>query len=351
MGRVCIVVGGDFKATRIAPKDILIFLAQVLPVGSFFDRGLAAGLPQVAPFYPSSRSEAMRQFVRASAVGLLGLALLASPAAVQAFRIQLTSPIPERVATADMIVVGKIASIGKESITVKETGQFKLDVSYSVAVVEVKEAIQGAKGMKKLDMGFPATAQPGLPRIPSLQVTTFTQGQELCLLLKKHPSEKFYVVVGNYDYNLNKKSPSYRNNEALIKRCAKLLAEPDKNLKSRVRADRVLTASMLVYRYRNPVGTKEEEVDDDQSKLIMKALAEADWKDLQPVFFKLGVNEKDGWKGPQAVRGRIQTIEMATRDWLKANAGKYRIKRYVAEEESKEGKESKETKKTKKDGK
>jgi hypothetical protein len=342
-GRACILADVDGKATGFERAGIFIFAAQVSSLGTLFDRGLAAGLPQVAPFYPSSRSEAMRRFVRASTVGLVGLVLLASPAAVHAFLIRLTQPIPERVAVADTIVVGKLASIGKKPITVKESGQFNAEVSYSVAVVEIRETIKGAKGMKKLELGFPATNQPGQPRIPSLQTTTFTQGQEICLLLKKHSSDKFYVVVGGYDYNLNKKNPNYRNSEALVRRCVKLLADPDKNLKSRARADRVLTASLLVYQYRDPVGSKEEEIDADQSKLIMKALAEADWKDVQPVFFKLSVNEKDGWKGPQAVRGRVQTLEAATREWIKANVNKYRIKRYVADKE--------ETKEPKKEGK
>jgi hypothetical protein len=281
----------------------------------------------------------MRRFLRAGGFGLVGLALLATPAVVWGFRIRVVTPIPERVALADVIVIGKVASIGKKPVMVKESG-LNREVAYSVAVFEIKETLKGTKGAKKIEVGILGAQQPGQPRIPSLQTTTLTQGQDLCLMLKKHESGKFHVLVGGYDYNLNKKSPNYRNSEALTRRCVKLLANPDKSLKSNVRSDRVLTASMLVYQYRDPVGSKEDEIDANQSKLIMRALAEGDWTDVQPVFFRLGPTEKDGWKGPQAVRGRTQPLGLAARQWLNANISKYRIKRFVPDME-----ESKDTKK------
>src|SRR6516164_11192393 len=112
-----------------------MIFAQVCPSGSFFDRRRAAAAPRVPPCYFSSRSDDMRRFLRAGGFGLVGLALLATPAVVWGFRIRVVTPIPERVALADVIVIGKVASIGKKPVMVKESG-LNREVAYSVAVFE-----------------------------------------------------------------------------------------------------------------------------------------------------------------------------------------------------------------------
>ena len=60
------------------------------------------------------------------------------------------------------------------------------------------------------------------------------------------------------------------------------VADPMASLKSKDANERVLTAGMLIYRYRdcrkNPNGkAKEEPIDAAQSKLILTAIAEGDW--------------------------------------------------------------------------
>ena len=47
----------------------------------------------------------------------------------------------------------------------------------------------------------------------------------------------------------------------------------------------------------------------------------------QNYFFRLGLTEKEGWKQPQDAAA----IPDAAKKWLKDNAEKYRIERYVAE--------------------
>jgi hypothetical protein len=74
----------------------------------------------------------------------------------------------------------------------------------------------------------------------------------------------------------------------------------------------------------------------DLSKLILEALAGADWGAPNgPVsphasFVRLGLTDKDGWAQPDD----IKEFAPAARKWLRAHADSYRIQRYVPEEKS-----------------
>ena len=84
--------------------------------------------------------------------------------------------------------------------------------------------------------------------------------------------------------------------------------------------------------------TKTEAVPAEESRLILRALADADWSGRafaplspQGVFLRLGLTEKDGWKPPADLRN----FPAAAQKWLKENAGKYRVRRYVPAKERK----------------
>ena len=87
-----------------------------------------------------------------------------------------------------------------------------------------------------------------------------------------------------------------------------------------------VTAALLVARYRNLRGgnARLEPIAAEESKLILAALAEADWNrpqtrfdQLHPmnVFNQLGLTQKDGWQ-PQNVR-TPQDYANAVRAWLR----------------------------------
>jgi hypothetical protein len=105
-------------------------------------------------------------------------------------------------------------------------------------------------------------------------------------------------------------------------------------LKSMDADERVFAASTLIRKYRAPmIGGRQEAIDAEESKLILKALASADW--AQPmgqshpwmVFNQLGVTAKDGWT-PVPVRD-IRELHKAAKDWLEKNADTYRIQKNV----------------------
>jgi hypothetical protein len=122
----------------------------------------------------------------------------------------------------------------------------------------------------------------------------------------------------------------------LAKRMAKRLEDPMAGLKSADAKERLLTAGMLLGRYRlstNGAG-KQVPIDAAESKLILEILAASDWNtapELMPtgaprtLFLQLGLEAKDGWQQP----GDLRELPVAARKWLRDNAGTYRIKRFA----------------------
>lgn len=248
-------------------------------------------------------------------------ALVLTTSAAQA-RVMAPPPIPDRVVKAEAIVVGKVTAV--EEKTVSANGQ-----EYQIAVVQVEEALLGAKGLTHVRVGFFPQRNP---RFPHLNLTV---GQEACFFLSKPAGATFYTTPMYFDV-IDKKSPD----NALVRRCGKLIADTKAGLASKEQEDRLLTVAMLVARYRvPPPGStnppKLEPIDAAESKLILQTLAEMDWSKSVPnlrvepasLFLRLGVTAKDGFTQPKD----FKELPDAAKKWLKDNADKYRIQRFVAE--------------------
>jgi hypothetical protein len=278
---------------------------------------------------------------------LVGLALLAVAAPAPGMAI-IAPPLANRVAVADCIVVGKVAKVDKTEAARAFPGATQ-KTAYKIAVVKITKHLLGAKGLTAIEVGFvpPPEFKGGvrpirpIRRYPQVELKP---GQEVCLLLNKHFEANFYTV-GIYA-NVIPKNNALDGQVKQIKQLVSLLAHPKKSLQAKADADRLTTASMLMARYRQvkpgmkfPYKTKP--IDQDESKLILTALLKADWSkparfgQVAPaqVFFQLGLKAEDGWK-PMPFR-QPNDFPEAAKAWLKANAGKYRIQRYVAEKADK----------------
>jgi hypothetical protein len=273
-------------------------------------------------------------------IGLAAVACLAFFSAAQA-KMLVVAPPPAalRPGPAEVIVVGKVTGFGSKLV---KGEMFKGDErDMQIATVKVGEVLMG-KDAKEIKVGFfpPANVQGG-PRIirrgPTVQLK---QDEEYCLVLLKHPAQKdVYVALNYYDAIAKKDNPNFAKEVAEIKKSAKLIAKPLDGLKSKKADERFLTAGLLISRYRStPIGTdKTEQVSADESKLILEALAEADWTTKAPrigfqlhpqtLFLSLAVTEKDGWKQPKD----FTKFGEEAKKWCKDNAGKYRINRFVRE--------------------
>jgi hypothetical protein len=299
-------------------------------------------------------SSSMQRVMIGGGAALACLALLASTAPARAMMIA-PAPIPERVAQAEVIVIGTVGKVEPQNVSAVQFPGAKDKVEYQVVALKVDDALMGAKAGSEIRVGFippqnPAPAGPGVFRTPLRRAgVILTTGQEACFFLTKHCEENFYVAPAYFDV-MEKKVDGFDKDMALVKRCVKLLSDPDAGLKSKEAGDRLLTAGMLVSRYRTakPGSTgKTEPIDAEESKRILEILAEADWNPqgaaprpgpvamqmtAQTIFFRLGLTPEDGWMQPQ----NFMQVSAAAKAWLKEHAATYRIKRFVAEKSDKD---------------
>jgi hypothetical protein len=285
--------------------------------------------------------------MRTVALGLAGFVFLSLTATVSALVIA-PAPIPDRVAMADLVIVGKITAIEEKTVLATRFPGAPEKVEHKIAMIQIDDLLKGPKGLTHARLGFvppppvapPKPGQPivsgGARRFPQLNHAV---GQEACFFLSKHHEGDFLVARMSFDV-VEKKAGTFEKDIAQAKRCAKLLEDPRASLQANDPQDRLATAAMLLTRYRTPrAGTpnpKTEPIDAAESTLILKAIATADWskpvniQEVSPqlVFGRLNLTAKDGWNPPK-FKDYQKEFPAAAQQWLKANQDKHRIQRFV----------------------
>ena len=277
---------------------------------------------------------------RSSSAGLslLGVLALAMFAPARAGFPVPEPPIPQRVALAEAIIVGKVTEVVSDPALALAIPKISgaPAVPYRIAVVQVKTSVRGAKDLREIRVGF---AAPPRRRVDF----GWTVGQGGCFFLRKHPDESFFVIETSFDVMDRARSKTFDRDLAQVQRCAKLLDDPEAGLCSKDGEDRLLTAAALIFRYRTPRHVyrgepKTEPIDAGQSRRILSVLAEGPWteKDVRApagrlrLFLRLALTDKDGWQPAESAKDTAA----AAQQWLRANAERYRIRRYAAEERS-----------------
>ena len=291
-------------------------------------------------------------------MGLASLLCASVMAALSSARAMMIAPQPisQRVAAADCIVVGKVTGFGDKTVSATAAPGAKDKVEYQIAIIKVESTIAGAKGVKEIKVGFiaqpAAGGGPGGPIRPGFRrpmAPSFSLDQEGLLFLTKHHDADFYIAPMYFSVVNKRGNTNFDKEVDEAKHDVKLLADPKAGLEAKEEADRVLTAGMLMARFRQYKGgagkPEMKPIDPELSKKILLVLAEADWdaKPARPgpfqmnprtIFGQLQLTEKDGWKAPKDFK---QFPAMA-KEWCKDNADKYAIKRMVYEKSEKNGK-------------
>jgi hypothetical protein len=273
------------------------------------------------------------------------MAGLLTVGAVSAYALMIAlPPAPTRVATATAAYVGKVTEVSDKAV---KAGMFKGDErEMKIATIRVTETILG-KGMREVKVGFflPEKPMGGRPIRPGLGRgfgPQLSKDMDGAFLLHKHPTLKDVYVFADFQGFIQKAgNPGFDGELKAMKETAKLLADPMKGLKSKDAAERMKTAALLVSRYRAPAPgaeSKEEAVPAEQSRLILEVLADSEWSprgevrfgepSAQQAFFQLNLTPADGWKQPM----NFAEVPAAAKKWLKENAGKYKMKRFVRDE-------------------
>jgi hypothetical protein len=266
-------------------------------------------------------------------LAFFAMAMPASPGMVPADAL----PLPNRVAGAEIVVVGKVTAFEEKTVMVAPFPGAKTKTEFKIAVITVSDPLMAPKGTKTIRIGFVPPQPMVVVSPPPFQATI---GQEGCFFLTKlgEGEGDFFVPRGQLGF-LDKKNASFDKDIALVKRCVKILEDPNAALKGKNGEDRFLAAGMLVARYttRKSPNAKAEPIDAEQSKLILQALAAADWTSapdmmqLSPlmVLYRLPLTAKDGWTPPSPKNQAAYAAYI--QQWLRDHADSYRIQRFVAE--------------------
>jgi hypothetical protein len=250
-------------------------------------------------------------------------------------------PAYTRVGTVDTVVVGRVTALEDKDTEVDPLFGGPQKTTFRVARVSISEPLRGLDADKKdIRVAFPPPRKPGpgRPIIPGIGNGVNLQvGQEGLFLLTKHPKENFYVLSIDFDFIAQSMNASLAKEVEQVKRSVKLLADPTAGLKSKDADDRLLTAALLLGKYRTfrPGFQKQAPVDAEESKLILSAVLDADWNrkavfgELHPqnLFNQLSLTPKDGWTFPP--RANAQQLQEAMRAWLKEHRDTYRVQRLV----------------------
>ncbi len=282
----------------------------------------------------------IRHFVAAAAIALIAVPADAKRA------IRLFTPI-DKVARAEMVIAGKVSAIEKDMVDAIRFPGDTEKVPHKVAVIKIDKGIVGGDTITHVKVGFipPPPVDPNAPVRPMrggpAPVLELKEGQEAVFFLTKHASGEFYTVTPMLA-PLDPKAENYKTQLEQVTKAAAVFANPMKGLKAAKPEDRSFAATALVTRYRSFPETGGEvdtmKIPADETKLILKGLAEGDWKKYEAdtingmqAFYQLALTEKDGWKQPQPILNVefADTMKEAFVKWIDDAGKDYQIGKFV----------------------
>ena len=271
------------------------------------------------------------------------------------------SPLPDRIVQSDIVVWGRVVALEPKDVeaVLHPEDPYKYKLDYRIAVVKVHEVIHGQKEVKELRLGFVSPDQDRKvdktgkvmdhPNVLPAVFRSVNVGGDGVFFLRKHHEGKFFVNFVLFDnFPPSSNIPEFTKDIEKARRLSKFLEFPVESLKDENGLNRFLAATMLINRHRRHGGQvsalkkmTEKAIDAEESKLLLKTLAEADWQTgndafssiMYPphpyyVFLRLGVTKADGYDPPTNDDRKKLAY---TQRWLQDQQEKYRIKRFSAD--------------------
>jgi len=201
---------------------------------------------------------------------------------------------------ADAVVVGKVTEIEKAEVEVLPHQGAADKVKMRVGVIKIESGLVGAKNVTHVKVLLPGAAadQPDQPQPggidrpipgrgrgrPGQPQITLKEGEEGLYFLAQHPTAANYYTINMGNTPVPLKDENFKAELGKVKAVVATLADPMAALKAAKAEDRLSAAATLVQKYRHglSVPAKEEAIPAEQTKAILKALADADWTPPQP---------------------------------------------------------------------
>jgi hypothetical protein len=271
---------------------------------------------------------------------LVSAAIVAIALPARADRIAPIAQPIERALRSPVVVVGKVTAVEKDAVETTLYPGASNKVAHKIAAVKVETNLAGADNTTHLKVGFVPPGAGGRrgPENPELK-----EGQEWLFFVTKHHSGEFYAIP-YMTPPLDAKAPGFKGQVEAVKKVLATVADPAKALKTEKAEDRFAASVAIIYKLRTPPegsfkGTEAVTLTADESRPILKALAESAWKDDPGFttisgyrsFVMLGLTEADGWKAPAAEAGKdyVELTRAAYTKWLDGPGKDYRIKKLV----------------------
>ncbi len=272
---------------------------------------------------------------------------------------------------AEVVVIGKVTGLEKETVEAEAFKGAPNKLVYKIAVIKIDSAVVGAKGLTHIKVGFQEPVggvQPAevpqvgnikqLPgRVPPIrgggfQPITLKADQEGVFYLHKHPTANFYIIQQGY-HPTDSKDAKYKEELAQVKAIAMTVSDPLKALKSENAEDRLTAATTLISKYRAypqnaPMGVDQVAIPAEETKLILKALMEADWdkyktdptRNPMNAMSMIGVYANSNGIGqykatpgdPNPAESYQKWYRAAVKNWYETNSSKFEIKKMVSKE-------------------
>jgi hypothetical protein len=246
----------------------------------------------------------------------------------------------ERALWSPVVVVGKVTAIEKDPVDEALYPGASQKVPHKIAVVKVETNLVGAENVTHLKVGFvPVGSGRRGPENPDLK-----EGEEWLFFLTPHHSGSFQAIP-YLTPPVNSKDGTFKADVEAVKNILTVVADPAKSLKAEKAEDRFAAAIAIIYKFRTPPrssakGYESVALTADESRPILKALAEGTWKATRASddglggydsFARLGLTEADGWKPPAVQAGQdfLEQTRQAYIKWLDGPGKDYRIKKLV----------------------
>ena len=242
-------------------------------------------------------------------------------------------------ACADRVVVGRVHSPESKPVKVKPVPGVSHEITYHLFRLSSTETFAGGKAVTEVRIGGFLGDGKRAPVVPDTTPVPnpFVEDAEGLFFLQLHYSGEFYFVekfVPKQDGKL------LDDDLKAAKRYLGLLANPLASLRSKEPSDRLTSAVLLLtrYQYRTTgfLTTETQPIPADENKLILAALAEANWETDSPVhpwevahhlWQSSGGKPGQVVKSPVLPKGTPAEQSAFLRDWVQKNLDTYRIER------------------------